>query len=156
MEDDQKQPPKTPNAEPEITVAASISSVEMKAVSTVPSTGRRQSFRNIARQLTDVELAHPGVHKLILEDWEKAETECENLRTYVDKFHEADKKCAVLEEQIKSNRAMEILFSVCLSLGSILLGATPYFWDGGAKGIMIVSAGIVLMIGAVISRVFKG
>src|SRR5258707_29952 len=79
---------------------------------TAPASGRRSSFRDIRRQLTDEELKQTGAQKLIIEDFERAESECEVLRGYIQMFHEADKQVAVLTEKLKSNVVMEILYAM--------------------------------------------
>jgi hypothetical protein len=48
---------------------------------TTPATGR-QVYRNLRRQLTDEELASPGVQKLLLADLDRMDEECAELREY--------------------------------------------------------------------------
>src|SRR6266446_3044623 len=67
---------------------------------TTSATGRRPSFRDIRRQLTEEELRQPGVQKLLIEDFERAENECELLRSYIDKYHQADKLVGILNEKL--------------------------------------------------------
>jgi hypothetical protein len=41
-----------------------------------PTTGRRQAFRDLRRQLTDEDLGSAGVQKLLLDELERAESQC--------------------------------------------------------------------------------
>jgi len=57
------------------------------------------------------------VQKLLLEDLERAEAECETLEGYVERYHDADKRAAVLEEKVQAVTALEIMFGVGVGLG---------------------------------------
>ena len=61
-----------------------------------PAVGRQQVFRDLRRQLSAEELTQTGVHKLILEELERLDIQCQDLRAYVDRFHAADKECVRL------------------------------------------------------------
>src|SRR6266478_2139713 len=70
--------------------------VEAPVVEAVPSSGRRQAFKYIRRQLTEADLASSGVQKMLLEELQLAEDRCDTLESYIERFHEADKRSAVL------------------------------------------------------------
>src|SRR5258708_6140348 len=74
---------------------------ETTALTATETTGRRQVFRDIRRQLEEGDLASKGVQKLLLNELETSEGDCEALRAYVERFHEADKRAAVLDERLK-------------------------------------------------------
>jgi hypothetical protein len=122
---------------------------------TVAPTGKRHAFRDIRRQLEDGDLASPGVQKLLLEDLERAESECEILQGYIDRYHEADKRAAVLEERLRTQTALEIMFGVGVGLGGAILGLAPLFWDKQPQGALAMVVGFLLVIGATIGRVVK-
>jgi hypothetical protein len=124
-------------------------------VTTVAAFGKRQSLRAIRRELQEGELTNPGVQRLILEDLETAERECEALGEYVERFHEADKRAAVLEEKLRTNTALEILFAVGIGMGFVILGLAPYFWDATLRGPAALCVGAVLIVGSVVGRVVK-
>ena len=44
------------------------------------------------------DLKSPGVQKMLLDELERADAECEGLQSYASRFHDADKRAAVLEE----------------------------------------------------------
>lgn len=90
-EDAPEAPAETAQPVAPVTSTPTIENVAKEGGPTVPAAGRRSSFRDIRRQLTEEELKQTGVQKLVIEDFERAEMECEALRSYVDRFHEADK-----------------------------------------------------------------
>jgi hypothetical protein len=103
------------------------------AIVTVSAVGKRQSFRAIRRELQEAELTNPGVQRLILEDLETAEAECEALREYIERYHDADKRAAVLEEKLRTHAALEIICAVGLGAGFAIVGLAPYFWASSAE-----------------------
>jgi hypothetical protein len=126
------------------------------SVTSVPPTGRRQAFRDLRRQLTESDLASPGVQKLILDDLEQSEVECEELRAYIERYHEADKRAGILEERLKPARAVEVFFGVGVGVGGIIMGLAPVFWTQQPQGIISLVLGALLVIGSVIGRLVRG
>ena len=126
------------------------------AVTTAAPSGRRQAFRDVRRQLTDADLASPGVQKLVLDELEQAEGECEQLYAYVERYHEADKRAAVLEEKLRPARAIEVLFAVGVGLGGAVFGLAPFFWEKPLHGVICLLIGGFLILGSVVGRVVKG
>src|SRR5687768_1906151 len=84
---------------------------------TAPSSGRRAALRDLRRQLTDDELANPGVHKLLLDEIERADLECSELREYREKYFVSERSVAVLQEKVRAGTALEIMFGVGVGLG---------------------------------------
>jgi hypothetical protein len=121
----------------------------------VPTTGKRQSVRNIARQLTDDDLGQLGVVKLIIENLDRAELECETLQVYVEKYHQADKNCGIYEERAKTSTAIEVAFAVFVGLGCAIIGLVPSFWDQTSRGPLALGIGILLVVGGIVTRVIK-
>lgn len=146
--DASQQVPSAPTVQPEAATQEGI-------IAVIPAAGGRQSFRNIRRQLTEEELSASGVQKLLLDELEGAETRCDTLQAYVDRFHESDKRVAMLEERTRTSQASEIMFAVMLAVGSAIIGATPSFWDTSPKGPIALVLGALLVAGAIIARVVK-
>ncbi|HEX8245574.1 MAG TPA: hypothetical protein VF541_18830 [Longimicrobium sp.] len=95
------------------------------------------------------------MQKLILDDLERADAECDQLRSYVNRFHEADKRAAILEERLHTNNAIEVLFGSGVGLGGAVMGLAPLFWNEQPKGVLALSLGLLLILAAVTARVVK-
>lgn len=117
--------------------------------------GRRQAFRDLRRQLSDADLTTPGVPKLLLDEIEKLEAELDQLRGYVERYHAANTRACVLEADVRTVRAIEVLFAVGVGLGGAILGLAPYFWTLEARGGLCLAIGIVLIAGACVGRLVK-
>ncbi|MBX3666451.1 MAG: hypothetical protein KF834_12265 [Burkholderiales bacterium] len=120
-----------------------------------PPTGRRQALRDLRRELTNEDLASPGVQKLLLDELGRADADCEILNGYVTRFHDADKRAAVLDEKLRTQTALEIAFGVGIGVGGAIMGLAPSFWDKQPLGYLTLTVGFLLMIGAIIARVIK-
>src|SRR5258708_115970 len=130
--------------------------VTKEAGPTAPASGRRPSFREIRRQLNEEELKQAGVQKLLIEDFEGAETECETLRLYVEKYHEADKEVARLAEKLKTNIAFENLTGVGFAGGGAIVSLAPSVWAmSTVKGIAAVGVGLLFIIGSTGARIVQ-
>jgi hypothetical protein len=128
--------------------------VKPKPQSTIAATGTRQAFRDIRRQLQEADLASPGVQKLLLDDLERAEAHNNILEGYIERYHQADKRAAVLEERLKSEKTIEIMFGVGISVGSALVGAAPSFWEQPHyAGPVVLSLGGLLIVGSIFARI---
>ncbi len=95
------------------------------------TTGRGQAFRNLVRELSDTDLLSPGSIKLLLELNNRAESECEELRGYVQRFHEADKRAAVFEEKLGAQKAVDILYTVGVAIGTLIVGLSVSLREPG-------------------------
>jgi len=120
-----------------------------------PISGRRQVFRDLRRQLSDEDLKSPGVQKLLLDDLEKAEVQCDIYSGYIERFHEADKRAAILDEKLRTQTALEVAFGVGVGLGCAIIGLAPLFWTDQPKGWLAIAVGLLLTVGASIARVIK-
>ena len=138
-------------ASPEHTASADTT----LSTAAVAPTGRRQALQNLRRQLTDSELANPGVQKLLLDQLDSADSDCERLTGYVERFHEADKKSAVLEEKLRAQTAFDIVVGAGIAVGSAVIGLAPSFWDKTDKGPISLAVGSFLVVGAVVARLFR-
>ena len=83
----------------------------------------------ISRELSDEELAEPGTQKMLVAANDRLEEEVADLREFRDRYHDAEKKVARLEERIKerSSRKLsqEILQGGGLTFGALLVGYAP-------------------------------
>jgi hypothetical protein len=108
----------------------------------------RKSWSGLKRDLTDTELASSAAVKMLLDEVDRLDLENAELTGYRDRFHDADKTCAVLKEQQKSNLAADIVFGAGISLGGVMLGLSQSApngttsWEFIALGILTVAVGI--------------
>lgn len=113
-----------------------------------------QAFRRIPRELTEEELANPAVQKLLVGNLDRLEIEKEEYRAYMERFHEADKKVAVLEEKGKTKLALEILSGTCLTCGGLAIGQINAPWPQPSVWIAVV-LGLVLLGGGIYAKKVK-
>jgi hypothetical protein len=152
---DDRPPAETPAASTSGQEAGPAADVPLPSSQTVASTGRRQVFLEIRRQLSDADLGSAGVQKMLLDELERTEAECEELETYVTRFHEADKKAAVLEERMRAQNAIEVMFAVGVGVGGAALGLAPVFWSTPPQGQIVLAVGVLLVVGATVGRAIK-
>lgn len=151
----QAQVPGGQKAEPEPSKAESAAIDKSHLPATNPLTGGRQSFRDIKRQLDESDLQSPGVQRMLLEELERAETQCAILQSYAERFHEADKRAAILTEKLKTQTAMEILFAVGIGVGCAMISYAPSLSLAGWPGRMTMIVGAILVTGAAVGRMTK-
>lgn len=106
----------------------------------VPSSLRR-ALSQLRRELTSDELSSPGAQKLLLEMLDRAEIECEGARIYVERYHATSMRAAVLEEKVRGSKAFEVLYSMGLTIGGVLIGLYPKLGIvSGIIGLILVAA----------------
>ena len=121
----------------------------------VPDRGR-QALRQLHRELTDDDLKSPGTQKMLLEMLATAELECDELKGYVDKYHEADKNAAVLQVKVDKERGFDVLYSLCLAVGGAALGWSSAIWSPkNNHGEIALWIGVALIIVSAVARLFK-
>jgi hypothetical protein len=148
------EPPDLPPSAPVSQTKGVDSLPPAQSDATIPANGR-QAFRDIRRQLSEQDLSSTGVQKLLLDELERAEARCEVLNGYVERFHMADKRAAILEEQNRTVVALEIIFAVGIGVGCAIIGLAPLFWADQPKGYLALAIGVVLIVGSSIARMVK-
>lgn len=111
-------------------------------------------YSKLRRELSDEDLTNPAVQKLLLSEIDKLEIRVSELEVIENKFHQVDKEKAVLEEQVKTHNAMDVLYSFCLAIGSGLLGLASLS-EIKDKGWIFLLSGGVLIIGGILSKLVK-
>ena len=115
-----------------------------------------RAFSRLKRELSDEELASPGVQKLLLDYLAQADDENATLRSYRDRFHEADKRNGVLEEKLKINTAAEVISMGSLAVGAAALGYAPSLWPTTPHGsYFLLASGIVLIGVGILAKVVR-
>lgn len=112
----------------------------------VPASSRL-ALTKVARDLLPDELAQSGTIKLLVEEIYRVDAECADLKPFVKRYNDANTRARVLEERLRSDTALDIVFGVALSLGGALLGLAESFKDATATflaiGALLIVTGIV-------------
>lgn len=153
MSSEQPEPTGPPPDTPEETAPALLP-IPAPTPAIVASTGKRPAFSKIRRELSEQDLATPGVQKMLLEELERAESKLESAESYSDKFHAADKEAGILRQQLKTQKAQEVLYAAGIAVGSVMIGLGLSLWS--AKGGWLVPLlGLVLLGGSLVSRIIR-
>jgi hypothetical protein len=123
------------------------SGVEQEADKTsIPS----DPYARVKRELSDEELKSPAVQKLLLSEHDRMLQEVNRLKQMEVKYHEIDKECAILKEKQKTANASEVLYTFCVTGGSLLAGVSSLFWN--QKGWLFLAIGVLFVTGGVIFK----
>ena len=123
-----------------------------KSEDEVRSIKTRQAFSQLRHDLTEVDLESPGVRKMLLNEIDRLEKEIIELVKYRDKFHLVDKANAVLQEKFKTLIWSEVLYSVCLAIGPLLIGIS--FSIKEYSSYVLISGGVLSII-SIVARIVK-
>lgn len=121
-------------------------------VEEVPKPSSRRAYSNVRRELSEEELAHPAVHRLIISDIDQCEDRISELEKYQDDFHAADRSKAVLEERLQSKTSLDILHDVSLGVGFFLCGLSPSIWNERAYAVLSLAAGVLLIVCGILAK----
>lgn len=111
-------------------------------------------YSKLKRDLADEDLNNTAVQKILISEIDRLEFKIIELESIKQKFHDLDKQNGILSEQLKSIKSHDILYSVCLSIGSTLIGLTSMFSFKTGGWIFLVM-GCFLIISGIISKVRK-
>lgn len=134
----------------DIETEADVEPVNEKSIEHVKSS--RKAFSKLALELTDDELKSTGVQKMLLAEISRLESTVAKSESFRTKFHEADKDKAVLIEKEKTFIFSEILYSVSLTLGALLIGLVPSMTS---NKLVIGAIGSLFIVGAIVAKVVK-
>ena len=112
----------------------------------------KKSYLYLKRELKEDELMNPGAINLLIDELTRLEEELMRARPYRDSFHKADKELAVFTEKTKKPVFVEILHTVAIGAGSLLIGASKTILEMGNVGTVILVAGVTLVVIALISK----
>jgi serine phosphatase RsbU (regulator of sigma subunit) len=123
------------------------------ALSPENKTGR--AFSRLKRELTDEELATPGVTKMFLEELERRREENSALESFRDRFYNADKELSIAKEKLKSSLSADIISTACLAVGAAALVYAPVVWTTQPSGWIALIFGAVLTIAGIIAKLIR-
>lgn len=139
-----------PSAKPTEPADEELSDGEPTAPS--PKVKGRRSFAKMRRELTDDELASPGVQKLMMDELDRLEDEKLELTGIRDKYQEASVRCAVLTEKLKPRIASDIFFGGFMTIGAAMLGLAAAVWSNILAGVCMIVFGCILIIAGIASK----
>lgn len=116
----------------------------------------RKAFRKVRRELSDEELASPAVQRLLIDEIERLEKESGELKLFRNDYYEADKNLGIKTEKLKVSIAQDVMFGVCLSVGSGMIGLAPSIWNPNNHfGPSVLVAGAILIVGGIVAKVVR-
>src|SRR5258708_26859637 len=95
---------------------------------------------------------------MLLDELDRLDAENADLVQSRDRFHETDKRCAVLEATVKQGQkddlSTDLIFTGCMTVSGVGLGFLPslwpigaaYFWTGAVVGAVLIGIGIAAKI----------
>lgn len=122
-----------------------------------PAKGRssRKALSTLRRELSNKELLSPAVLKLLLDEIERLESEHGELSGFRTRFHDADKRAAILEQKNSINIGQEIISTACITVGGALLGYAPSVWANQPTGVLSLISGAILVVLGIVAKVVR-
>lgn len=118
------------------------------------SYGSVAAFRAIRRELSEADMAHPGVQRLMLDRLDAALAQCERLSSFEGRYHDADKQVGVLEEKLKKRLGLDLAWGVGVAVGLTFVTLAPVAWGGKPDwvGPVFLVLGALLIAGGIAIR----
>ena len=88
----------------------------------------RRAFSCVRRELTEEEIAHPAVRRLILDEIDQLEQQVTELTGFRDRYYETDRCRAVLDEKLRQKKSGEVLQDAAFGVGVFFIGLAPSAW----------------------------
>lgn len=131
--------------EEDIEEPASVPSAADASAPTLRSKGQRRSLGNLARELTEDELASPGAQKLMIEELERLDSQVRELSQFREDYYCANTTVEVYRERLKRHNAFDTISSGTLAIGAVIVGYTPSLWGSEVNFWMAIALGTILM-----------
>ncbi len=112
-------------------------------------------FAGLKLELTDEDLKSPGVQKMLLDYLARAEMEISALKSFRDRFYNADKRNGVFEEKWKIHIASEVISTGMIAIGAAALVYGPTVWSIQPTGILALILGGALTLIGIIAKVIQ-
>lgn len=118
----------------------------------------QRAFSRVTLELSDEELTSPGARKLLLQRIAADDELIDSLKSFRDKFHEADKSNGILGEKLRISKADEAISIGTLVVGAAALGYAPSLWAVTTPphaGPFALAFGVVLIVVGIWAKVFR-
>jgi hypothetical protein len=106
-----------------------------------------------AKTIDGLDKKTPSIVTFLIAEINRLAEENQQLKRLKDKYHDVEKRLALLKETIRPFRTNEFLSSVCLITGSAGLGAAPSFLKLDSYGYIFMGISAVLLISGIAARV---
>ncbi len=90
-----------------------------------------------------------------LDEIDRLENEQVELSGFRTRFHDADKRAAVLEQKNSINIGQEIVSTACITIGGALLGYAPSVWANQPTGALALICGAILVVLGIVAKVVR-
>jgi hypothetical protein len=115
----------------------------------------RKALSRMSRELTEPELRSTGVHKMLVEELERAEAEIGDLKKFRQQFHSADKELAVATHRLRNWGSMDVMSTGCIAVGAAALVYAPEAWKCQPNGWIAVVFGAVLTLTGIVAKAIR-
>jgi hypothetical protein len=82
---------------------------------------------------------------MLLGEIERLSEDNGRLQSIETRFHEKDKRCAILEAEASQNTLLEILYTVAVAVGSALLGWIPNSSSRHGTVVLVIFASMLFL-----------
>ena len=113
---------------------------------------KKGAFDKLEQTLTEEDLKNPAIARMLINSIDTLTTEKLELENSRDKFYDADKKCAVLEEDSKGETRFQVMYGASFAIGGIVFGTS--FATQGATSVVLITCGAILLIQGAILNFF--
>lgn len=113
---------------------------------------RKGAFEKLDRSLSEEDLKNPSIARILLNSIDTLTAENLELKAYKEKYYEADKKCAVLEQKAAGENRFQILYAASFGIGGVVFGVS--FATQGIIAWILFYCGLILLVLGVILSVF--
>jgi hypothetical protein len=118
----------------------------------------RRFLDRARRDLSEEELGTPAARRFLIAEIERLDEQCAEARSTHKDYNDLRVEHAKLAEQNRQSRWNEILSFVCSTMGAVGIGAAPGYLSlegAGQTGTVIVVGSALLIVTAVLARIFK-
>ena len=116
---------------------------------------KAKAYSSLRRDLSEKELVNIGSVNLMIDEIDRLQSEVGDLTAVRASFHEIDKKHAVLEEKVAAYKLAEILYSVSISVGALMVGAAISLWEHHSYGVGCLIAGLTLWVAGTATKLIR-
>jgi hypothetical protein len=121
-----------------------------------PKESSRSFLAPARRNLSEEELAAPGVRRFLIWEIERLESRIFEIQPFLEKYHDLRVEKAGLDEKLKGSKLNDVLSAVCLSAGSAAIGASSKLVTLDLiSGFIVLAVAVVLVVAGIVAKASK-